>query len=58
MHVALGAWIAVDITHPSVVTKQTVGIGVLFATLWTLLFITRRSSNRPIAGHKDAQKAQ
>jgi hypothetical protein len=34
IHLALIAWIIVDLTHPSFVTTETTGAAILFAAFW------------------------
>lgn len=41
LHLALIAWILVDITHPSFVTKPTTGAAILFAGSWVFLCLRR-----------------
>lgn len=46
MHIAVAAWIIVDVTHPSFVTNRTTGVAILFSALWILLYLSHQKLER------------
>jgi hypothetical protein len=41
IHIALAVWIIIDVSHPSLATKQTALLGLVFAVLWALMCVGR-----------------